>query len=1008
MRKFFKIFFITLASLLLLLIIFISIALWYVFTPERITPIINKQAQNIFTCDFKIGKVEPTFFSTFPQFGLEVNKFVLINPVENAPNDTLLSVDRLIGSFDVMTFWRENELILSDIHLLNGTMNAHIDSLGVANFDIFVTDTTETPETEFPLDFIDLGNVKLENINFSYIDEPLKLNTSLRNLYAEIDGTIFKDSAKSHIKLNNSIISLEHAGEKYLNNAAVSMNLPVKVFKSWMLYNLNEAYLTVNDLKLFLDGSIEIDPSNWDIITDLIYRFEGWPAERALDQVPPSFQSYIDWFDVTGVVDSEGVIEGIIGSSSLPFMDMQISIKNGSYYQSGLPFPLSDINGNVNLYTDFITDELTYLKINRLNANALQSAFETKGMMNNLFSDVYFNLSTNLNLNLDEFNQIIDDSLLINMKGWVQGGIESDFFLSQAEKMELDNMKLSGSLTTSDLDFVFDSLWVRTDQSRIDFSLPNIDPSTQNTNFAYLALTSGILETGKIGDYQAFIQNADISIETSDLRDTTRIPDLICMFTIDTLSASMDTISIDLKNQYARASINPLIDKPEHPEIRLDYNSGGMKANLGNNSALINRFHLDADIINDRDQADVFQQWLVEGFIDLDQGFVNSSAFTYPVEIPSIRMDFDPEKLDIRESRMIIDKSDFELSGSLNNVLSYFREDSLLRGNFNFTSRNTDLLQLMELTSGMGIDDDRVAENRESLVSDQNIDKGENVEGKNNDTTFTGPYMVPEGIDFILSTNVKQATFGKDTAKDIRGDVSIRDGILLLDDLSFHTSAAKMQLTSMYRTPRRNHLYLGLDYKMLDIEIERLLEMIPDVDTLMPMLRSFRGQGEFHMAIESYLDSTYTIKKSTLRGASSIRGSNLVLLDGETFSEIARRLRFTRQAENRVDSLSAEFTIFREEIDIYPFLIVMDRYSAVVAGRHNFDLTFDYHITVVDSPLPVRLGIDLFGDMDNLEFSLARTRYPEFYRPARRGAVQSNQLELRRIIREALTERPDE
>jgi len=209
----------------------------------------------------------------------------------------------------------------------------------------------------------------------------------------------------------------------------------------------------------------------------------------------------------------------------------------------------------------------------------------------------------------------------------------------------------------------------------------------------------------------------------------------------------------------------------------------------------------------------------------------------------------------------------------------------------------------------------------------------------------------------------------------------------------------------MYRTPRKNHLYLGLDYHMFDVEIERLLEIIPDIDTLMPMLRSFSGKGEFHLAIETYLDSLYNVKPSTIRGAASIQGQDLVLMDGETFSEIAKTLRFSKKAENRVDSLSAEFTIFREEIDIYPFLMVMDRYKVVVGGRHNFDMSFDYHISIVESPLPLRFGVDIRGDLDNMRYTPASVKYPEFYRPQSRRAVHSRQLELRRMIRETITER---
>jgi len=152
----------------------------------------------------------------------------------------------------------------------------------------------------------------------------------------------------------------------------------------------------------------------------------------------------------------------------------------------------------------------------------------------------------------------------------------------------------------------------------------------------------------------------------------------------------------------------------------------------------------------------------------------------------------------------------------------------------------------------------------------------------------------------------------------------------------------------------------------------------------------------------------YNLKRSTLQGSSSIKGNDLVLMDGETFSEIAKTLKFSKKTENKVDSLSAEFTIFRNEIDIYPFLIVMDKYKAVIAGRHNFDMTFDYHVSVVDCPLPIKLGVDVKGDMDDLSYDLAKCKYAEYYRPSSRHIVENKQLELRKMIRETLTQKVKE
>jgi hypothetical protein len=299
----------------------------------------------------------------------------------------------------------------------------------------------------------------------------------------------------------------------------------------------------------------------------------------------------------------------------------------------------------------------------------------------------------------------------------------------------------------------------------------------------------------------------------------------------------------------------------------------------------------------------------------------------------------------------------------------------------------------MDLTNGFGVDDTlqiteatQISETKSAEVS-----------------ASSGPYMVPKGVDIKLHAQVDRALLGFDSVKHVLGDLYIKDGLLVLEDMRFTTSAAKMQLTAMYRTPRKNHLFMGLDFHILDMEISELLKMIPDIDTIMPMLRSFGGRGEFHIAVETYVDSMYNLKKSTLRGVSSIKGENLVLMDGETFSEIAKTLRFNKKTENKVDSLSAEFTIFRNEVDIYPFLIVMDKYKAVVAGRHNLDMSFDYHISLTDSPLPIQLGVDIKGTPDKMKFYPVKCKYANLYRPAMRNEIDTKQIEIRKMIRDALT-----
>ncbi|MEA1897166.1 MAG: AsmA-like C-terminal region-containing protein, partial [Bacteroidota bacterium] len=979
-------------SLFSVLIITIGIVWWLVFTPERFTPIVRKQAEKVITCKSEIGEVELRFFSTYPNFELKVKQFALINPVTDAPCDTLVKVEEIIAIVDAAAWLKKKELILVGLELTGGSIHVFSDSIGNTNYDIVATETTSPPGTdsETILPVIDIRNVVLNDINLQYNDLSLKLNAVIRDLQAKIAGTITQDSISGSLKVSRSEISFLYEGEKYLEQASIQLDIPIDVIPSRQFINLKNARASINGLELLLNGTMENDTINQNIITDINYKFTSWPVKNMQALVPPLFHSYFEGIDVDGLLTSQGNIKGLLNDSITPLMDIHLLLKNGIMKYTGFPLPLHDIQGDISFYSDLKTDSLSFVRINKFYAKTPQSTLRIEGLVNHLFTDIYCDLTTNIRLRLDEFAPMIPDSLKIKLKGKAVGKLRTNFSLAQLKKIQLEKMKLSGSINLSDIDVTYDSISLKTDRSKIDFALPNRKASVQNTKFAFASIFSDKLSACKLESFTASLQNAFVTLETSDVRDTARIPDLICSFSMDSLFAEMDTMGIAITKPDGKVSLSPRFERPDQPRIMLSYNSDQLKTHIGQSSAVVKKINIDTDILNDNTQKDIFLQWLVKGFIDMNQGSITISGLSHPIEIPSVKMNFEPETFNIKESRIKIDKSDFQLTGNLSNVLSYFRGDSILRGNFSFVSNITDVSQLMALTSGIGNGDTTAVQQPESSDSD---------------TAYTGPYMVPKGIDILLNTNIKMAVLGIDTATNIIGNVRAKDGILLLDELIFETPAARMQLTAMYRTPRKNHLFLGLDYHMLDIEIGELLTMIPDIDSLMPMLRSFGGKGEFHIAVETYLDSLYNIKRSTLRGASSIRGNNLVLMDGETFSEIAKKLNFNKKTENIVDSLSAEFTVFRNEIDIYPFLIVMDKYKAVIAGRHNFDLSFDYHVSVVDSPLPIKLGLDLKGNMDDLSYSLAKCKYAEYYRPASRRVVENKQLELRKMIRETLTQK---
>ena len=145
---------------------------------------------------------------------------------------------------------------------------------------------------------------------------------------------------------------------------------------------------------------------------------------------------------------------------------------------------------------------------------------------------------------------------------------------------------------------------------------------------------------------------------------------------------------------------------------------------------------------------------------------------------------------------------------------------------------------------------------------------------------------------------------------------------------------------------------------------------------------------------------------STLLGAAAISGKDLVVLDNQTVASLARLLQFKnwREKDNNIgiDSISVEATVFRKEIEVFPFLLNLHNYQLCIGGRHTLDNNCNYHLELLKCPLPVRLAVDVKGDLKKPKISLGKVRYAELFKPEKQNKVQERTMEIKRQVRQAL------
>jgi hypothetical protein len=349
----------------------------------------------------------------------------------------------------------------------------------------------------------------------------------------------------------------------------------------------------------------------------------------------------------------------------------------------------------------------------------------------------------------------------------------------------------------------------------------------------------------------------------------------------------------------------------------------------------------------------------------------------------------------INDARVELGNSDLNLKGNVRNIGKWFRHEGILEGELDIVSDHCDANQLLAWFSA-----DSGSE--ETAPTTSNKDEGSNSQASETQISPSekgagdvSPFLVPTDVDLALNTHIRSVDIFNQNAKDLKGGLYIKNGTLILDEMGFVCRAAKLQLTAMYRTPRRSHLYVGFDYHMIDVDIDELLTMIPNLEQMVPMLSSFKGAARFHLAAETYLNSQYQPKMSTLRGAASLTGKDLVVLDGETFSKISKLLLFNKKTENKIDSINAEITVYKNEIDVYPLCVQMDNYMVALGGRHNTNMTFDYDINVLS---PIYLGVNVSGTMDDLQIKLAKCKFAKDFRPRWYEKADTQAREIRQRI----------
>ena len=1076
MKKAYKVTWISLASVVGVVLITVLIALYLVLSPKRLTSLVNKYAADFITCDYNIGRVDLTLFKSFPNVGLQINDVVLLNPTKGWTTDTLAAIDECVVSVNIKKILFEDEIIVNSCTLTGGYINAFFDTEGKNNFDIFPPSETEPEETVQPETAessykIDLDKLRLNNVNIRYTDLASNTTAAINGLDLKMKGTINEDvisgdlsmtvkelnaniedstsmkagvkqlgfdgkvnmkgdditadaaittgalaflmtgadnigadlnsmsfnykgvfnnyeylNGTADMKINGMTMAMDN--EKYVDNANISFNSPLEFNLNTTNAKFEKSELRFNDIIIGFIGQIAMgDP---DITMEMDVTTNTLVISEMIKLIPESMrQELLAGMSADGKIQLDSHIEGTYNEKSMPVVNANVVLADGYFKMDEvLPYPLTNLNTNANARLDLNGKSDVTLNSFRVRMN--RTVIAASGSVKDVMDKMLCNLSVKADVKFNDVKSFLPEELIA--QGTVKADMNIKGTIDQFTELDLMKTKLNGKLQCNDLVIKYcDTINLNTSDMKIDFVLPNPESNSLSNGLAHVQIKGADINADITNMLTAKLNDFNLEAQVSNVLDSLAPMAVMSDFSFGKIDFSMDDMILHSNNAAGSAMMLPSSTQGNISYAAV-YSSDSLVFGMGDEMNFATEaLSLDISTDYDENEEDFILQWKPSIGLDLNNAQFAMKDMNEVVIIPDINLTYGEPGLHIEDSRIKLGNSDFNLDGDLTNLYEHFKNNDLLIGEFNFTSNYTDVNQLMDIFSGAGSDE---ATTQETEQADST------AVAKEDD-----PFMVPYGVEIKLHTIIKSALAGEMQIRNVGGDLTIKDGILVLQEMGFTSDAAKMQLTALYKSKRKNHLYAGFDFHLLDIDIAEMIKIIPDLDTIVPMLKTFAGNAEFHFAAETNLKSDYSLKYSTLKAACSIEGKDLVVLDSETFNKIKKLLLFSKKTDNKIDSLDVQFTVFKNEIDVYPFAISMDKYSAMLYGRHNLDMSYDYNIAVLSPPILNRLGVEIKGpDFDNMKFKVRRSRHKNMFKPEKRDYKEEKIAEIKKIIANSLKE----
>ncbi len=317
-----------------------------------------------------------------------------------------------------------------------------------------------------------------------------------------------------------------------------------------------------------------------------------------------------------------------------------------------------------------------------------------------------------------------------------------------------------------------------------------------------------------------------------------------------------------------------------------------------------------------------YERFKADGNLTIDDFFYSSADMPYSTSIYSTSFSFSPQYLAVNSFNANIGESDFHMSGKITDYIPYALKDETIRGDFKFSSTKINVNEFMT----------------------EEVEEEETEELP--DTVPLEVIIVPDNIDFKLSSNIDYILYDKLEMTKVGGVIKVTEGRLVLEGLGMNTLQGSMKVSGEYNTQDKKHPFVDFNFDASKIDIPAAFDAFESLNSIAPIASKATGKVSVGMKYKSFLARDMKPITQTIEGEGDLSSNQIGIKDVKAFNTLGDKLK-TDVFDNMVlKDVDIHFIIEEGTLTVEPFTTTMGSTTLEVFGEHSLNDSLNYGINV--------------------------------------------------------------